>query len=109
MTLTHELRVQFPARDPCFESHSLLYSKPRGYRFEAFNSLMRSGFNSRQGIHISNAIQLLYSKPRGYRFEAINSLMRIEFLYYNCLGFGLASDYTDVVLNTVLDIVGVRI
>ena len=31
--------------------------------------------------------------------------MRIGFLYYNCLGFGLASDYTDVVLNTVLDIV----
>ena len=35
--------------------------------------------------------------------------MRIGFLYYNCLGFGLASDYTDVVLITVLDIVGVRI
>ena len=34
--------------------------------------------------------------------------MRIGFLYYNCLGFDLASDYTDVVL-TVLDIVGVRI
>ena len=42
-------------------------------------------------------------------FEAFTSLMRIGFLYYNCLGFGLASDYTDVVLITVLDIVGVRI
>ena len=42
-------------------------------------------------------------------FEAFTSLMRIGFLYYNCLGFGLASDYTDVVLNTVQYIVGVRI
>ena len=62
-----------------------------------------------QASHVSKAIQLLYSKPRGYRFEAFSSLMRIGFLYYNCLGFGLASDYTDVVLNTVPDIVGVRI
>ena len=37
--------------------------------------------------------------------RGIKSLMRIRFLYYNCLGFGLVSDYTDVVLNTVLDIV----
>ena len=42
-------------------------------------------------------------------FEAFISLMRIGCLYYNCLGFVLASDYTDVVLNTVLDIVSVRI
>ena len=34
-------------------------------------------------------------------FEAFTSLMRIGFLYYNCLGFDLASDYTDIVLNTV--------
>ena len=59
-------RVISGARKPCFESHSLPYFKPRGYRFEAFNSLMR-----------------------------------IRFLYYNCLGFDLASDYTDIVLNTV--------
>ena len=34
-------------------------------------------------------------------FEAFTSLMRIGFLYYNCLGFDLASDYTDIVLNTI--------
>ena len=28
------------------------------------------------------------------------SLM-IRFLYYNCLGFDLASDYTDIIPNTV--------
>ena len=26
--------------------------------------------------------------------------MRIGFLYYNCLGFDLASDYTDIIPNT---------
>ena len=40
--------------------------------------------------------------------RGIISLMRFA-PYCSCLGFGLASDYTDVVLNTVLDIVGVRI
>ena len=40
--------------------------------------------------------------------RGILSLMRFA-RYCSCLGFGLASDYTDVVLNTVLDIVGVRI
>ena len=34
-------------------------------------------------------------------FEAFCSLMRIGFLYYNCLGFDLASDYTDIIPNTV--------
>ena len=38
-------------------------------------------------------------------FEAFTSLMRIGFLYYNCLGFDLASDYTDIVLNTVAAVV----
>ena len=74
ITLTYEIRVQFPARDPCFESH--------------FTTLFQASWLS---------------------FEAFTSLMRIGFLYYNCLGFGLASDYTDVVLNTVQYIVGVRI
>ena len=27
--------------------------------------------------------------------------MRIGFLYDNCLGFDLASDYTDIILSTV--------
>ena len=40
MTLTHEIRVQFPARDPCFESHLLPYSKPRGYRSRHFVTLI---------------------------------------------------------------------
>ena len=66
MTLTHEIRVQFPARDPCFESHS--------------TTLFQASWLS---------------------FEALSSLMRIEFLYYNCLGFDLASDYTDIIPNTV--------
>ena len=33
--------------------------------------------------------------------RGIKSLMRVGFLYYNCLGFGLASDYTDIIPNTV--------
>ena len=33
--------------------------------------------------------------------EAVSPLMRIGFLYYNCLGFDLASDYTDIIPNTV--------
>ena len=33
--------------------------------------------------------------------RGIKLLMRIRFLYYNCLGFDLASDYTDIILNTV--------
>ena len=33
--------------------------------------------------------------------RGIKSLMRIGFVHYNCLGFGLASDYSDIVLNTV--------
>ena len=40
--------------------------------------------------------------------RGILSLVRFD-PYCSCLGFGLASDYTDVVLNTVLDTVGVRI
>ena len=66
MTLTHEIRVQFPAREPCFESHS--------------TTLFQASWLS---------------------FEAFCSLMRIGFLYYNCLGFDLASDYTDIIPNTV--------
>ena len=31
--------------------------------------------------------------------------MRIGFLYDNCLGFDLASDYTDIILNTVAAVV----
>ena len=54
---------------------------------------MRSGFNSRQGIHVSKAIYYfilsLVAIGRG-----ITSLMRIGFLYYNCLAFDLASGYT---------------
>ena len=34
-------------------------------------------------------------------FEALSPLKRIGFLHYNCLGFDLASDYTDIILNTV--------
>ena len=70
MTLTHEIRVQFPAKEPCFESHS--------------TALFQASWLS---------------------FEAFTSLMRIGFLYYNCLGFDLASDYTDIVLNTVAAVV----
>ena len=32
--------------------------------------------------------------------RGIKLLMRIGFLYYNCLGFDLASDYTDIIPNT---------
>ena len=60
MTLTHEIRGQFPAREPYFESHLLRYCIPS-----------------------------LVAIVRG-----IKSLMRIGFLYYNCLGFDLASGYT---------------
>ena len=66
MTLTHEIRVQFPSRGPCFESHS--------------TTLFQASWLS---------------------FEAFTSLMRIGFLYDNCLGFDLASDYTDIILSTV--------
>ena len=31
--------------------------------------------------------------------------MRIGFLYYNCLGFDLTSDYTDIILSTVAAVV----
>ena len=35
-------------------------------------------------------------------FEAFNSLMRIEFMYYNCLGFGLVLWLqNDFIPNTV--------
>ena len=70
---------------------------------------MRSGFNSRQEIHVSKAILLYYFVLSLVAIvRGIISLMRFA-PYCSCLGFGLASDYTDVVLNTVLDIVGVRI
>ena len=35
--------------------------------------------------------------------------MRIGFLYDNCLGFDLASDYTDIVLNTVAAVLNKRV
>ena len=70
---------------------------------------MRSGFNSRQEIHVSKAILLYYFVLSLVAIvRGIISLMRFA-PYCSCLGFGLASDYTDVVLNTVLDIVDVRI
>ena len=42
-------------------------------------------------------------------FEAFTSLMRIGFLYDNCLGFDLASDYTDIMPNTVLAVLNKRV
>ena len=70
MTLTHEIRVQFPARVPCFENHS--------------TTLFQASWLS---------------------FEAFISLMRIGFLYDNCLGFDLTSDYTDIILSIVAAVV----
>ena len=35
--------------------------------------------------------------------------MRIGFLYYNCPGFDLATDYTDIVLNTVAAVLNKRV
>ena len=35
--------------------------------------------------------------------------MRIGFLYDNCLGFDLASDYTDIIPNTVLAVLNKRV
>ena len=33
----------------------------------------------------------------------------IRFLYYNCLGFDLASDYTDIIPNTVQAVLNKRV
>ena len=35
--------------------------------------------------------------------------MRIGFLYYNCLGFDIAPEYTDIILNTIAAVVYKRI
>ena len=61
---------------------------------------MGSGFNSREGAMFRKPFTTLF-QASWLSFEAFTSLMRIGFLYYNCLGFDLASDYTDIVLNTV--------
>ena len=50
---------------------------------------------------VSEAILLLYSKPRGYRSRHFTLTHLVRFLYYNCLGFDLASDYTNIIPNTV--------
>ena len=50
---------------------------------------------------VSEAILLIYSKPRGYRSRHFTLTHLVRFLYYNCLGFDLASDYTDMIPNTV--------
>ena len=55
-----------------------------------------------------NLINILFREPF-YHFipslvaivRGIKLLMKIVFLYYNCLGFDLASDYTDIIPNTV--------
>ena len=60
-------------------------------------------------------INVVFRKPFYYLIPSLVAIVRgiislMRFVpYCSCLGFGLASDYTDVVLNTVLDIVGVRI
>ena len=66
----------------------------------------QSGFSTRVTC-VSKAIYYFIPSLMAI-VRGIISLMRFA-PYCSCLGFGLASDYTDVVLNTVLGIVGVRI
>ena len=58
--------------------------------FRTFTGRMTRGLSLRMVFSLLFQDTLLFT-----------SLMRIGFLYYNCLGFDLASDYTDIVLNTV--------
>ena len=84
-----------------------LQGEPSGFNSCKGVDEMGSGFNSRKGA--------MFRKPFYYLIPSLVAIVRgiislMRFVSYcSCLGFGLASDYTDVVLNTVLDIVGVRI
>ena len=60
-----------------------------------------SGFNSRRRKPCFESHSTTLFQASWLSFEAFTSLMKIGFLYYNCLGFDLTSDYTDIVLNTV--------
>ena len=56
---------------------------------------MRSGFDSRQGSHISEAILLPYSKPRGYRSRHFTLIRELSFTV------GIRSIFlSTIILNT---------
>ena len=63
MTLTHEIRVQFPARDACFERQLIPYSKPRGYRSrQLVTHEDRSLSCTVTGVDLSSAYTLHYTE-----------------------------------------------
>ena len=59
------------------------------------------GFSSRRRKPCFESRSTTLFQASWLPFEAFSPLMRIGFLYYNCLGFDLASDYTDIIPNTV--------